>query len=125
MALLKGKSKGNKSKDGKDFKKKGNWASLGAVWESEKYDGLTFFTSTYSGTLLFLAKDKDGGSPKLYKIKKASVQTREEQEEKGRKVPDSLVLNLNANLENENNEVVDLEKLESLEDLLEDSDSGN
>ncbi len=123
----KSKSNGNDKKSGGKFeKKKGVWANIGAIWESPKYDGMFMKANGFDGTLLFLARDKEGGEPKLFKITKANVRDRDTMIKAGAtKTPESLVCNLSVNLENENNEEIDLNQIESLSELLEDQDSND
>lgn len=107
-------STGGGSKSGKgDFKaKKGTWKKLGAILESEKYSKTYFNADGYHGALLFVAKD----TGKMYRVKNASFSSKDELEEKGVKgLPNFLVGNVSINLDS--SEEVDLEKMESLEDL--------
>lgn len=127
MAFNKGKSnknrKGGFSKGGGSNKKKANYAKLGALMESKEYKSTFFAPDSYNGTLLFVSKGtKADSQPRIYKVGACSFTDREALEDRGlENLPQTLVGNISMNLDKA--EEVDLEKIDSLEDLFEDEDS--
>jgi len=121
MAFGNRNKKGGKSSGGSKGggKKKSNYKKLGSIMESKKYKGMFFAADKYHGCLLFVSKEDQ----RIYKVGNCSFTSKEDLEDRGiENLPDSLVGNVSMNLDNA--EEVDLEKIDSLEDLFED-DSGD
>lgn len=115
------KSKGSYS----NTKKKGDWKKVGSMFEKE---GRNFvMADSYNGTLLYVAKAKDGSATGVYTVKSISFTDKETLVEKGmKKLPDSMVGALSVNLTSETavkKHELDRSDLEAFEGFFEQDDN--
>jgi hypothetical protein len=114
-----------KSSDKKKFDgKKADFKTVASLWDGKH--GPWVKGDTYGGTLLYLAKDKDGSVKGLYKVSKMNFRTNEVMQETAKNdLPKDLIASMSINLEAEANEKVDLSKIEDLAELFEETDSSS